>query len=135
MKTIKQLSKELKVTPQAIYKKVNNQLHDELMNHLTKGEKGETLVDAEGIEIIKQSFTKQVDETVNSKVDMNLIEMLKTELDYKNKLIESQSRQIENYQKILAVEQQQRLLLMETREVKQLGFFEKLFKKGGSDAS
>ena len=137
-KTIKQLSKELKVTPQAIYKKINNQLNNELLNHITKGKRGETLVDKEGEDIIKSTFHKPVEQHNVNSLNNSLLDILKTELEQKNILIESLTRQNENLirqnenaQKLLANQQQQNQLLIEGSSQK-LGFFDKWFKRSNN---
>lgn len=80
MKTIAELSKELNVTPQAIYKKVNKQLKQQLKNHLHKGNKGETLIDEEGQVILRDGFKpvfKLVQQPDLTTVNKLLLEQIK----------------------------------------------------------
>lgn len=55
MKTIKELAKELNLSKQAIYKKINTQLSSELEGHIFK-DQNIIMVDDIGIEVIKNSI-------------------------------------------------------------------------------
>lgn len=94
MKTIAELSKELNVTPQAVYKKLNKQFKQQLKNHLHKGDKGETLIDKEGQSILSDSF-KQAFKTVQQPVDSTVNELFNEQLKSKDLQINALNAQID----------------------------------------
>jgi predicted ArsR family transcriptional regulator len=120
MQTVKEVAEELDISTQAVYKKLN-QLQTELNNHIhevAKGNKTVKAVDRKGIEIIKDSLVKPVDQQVCNQVGNQLqvetmeilretIDTLKNQMDKKDKEIQqlkedykeqlkSKDRQIEN---------------------------------------
>src|SRR6056297_292176 len=120
MQTIKEVAEELDISTQAVYKKLN-QLQTELNNHIhevAKGNKTVKAVDRKGIEIIKDSLVKPVDQQVCNQVGNQLqvetmeilretIDTLKNQMDKKDREIQqlkedykeqlkSKDRQIEN---------------------------------------
>ena len=69
MKTVAEVAKELQVTPQAVYKRLN-QFNNRFKTHIHKGLKGETL-DAEGclkrcLNLLKQQVQQPMINCLNS---------------------------------------------------------------------
>lgn len=86
MKTVAEIAKEIGVTPQAVYKRINNQLKTSLKGSLNKGLKGETLLDVDGERIIKEAF-KPVDNQFKQPVDNQFINGLMNQLKVKDEQI------------------------------------------------
>jgi predicted ArsR family transcriptional regulator len=116
MKTVKEVAEELDISTQAVYKKLN-QLQTELNNHIhrvAKGNKTVKAVDRKGIEIIKNSLVKPIDNQVGNQLQVETmvilretIDTLKNQMELKDKEIQqlkedykeqlkSKDRQIEN---------------------------------------
>lgn len=56
MKTVSELAKELGVSPQAIYKRINDTLKVDLNKHIQKDKRQRTVITTTGEELIKRSF-------------------------------------------------------------------------------
>lgn len=142
MYTIQEVAEILNITPQAVYKKINNQLKNELATHLKQVERGNKTVKAvtsEGLEIIRESleqpvkqpfnkpFNNQFKDSSKGKED-NLIQLLeetiqtlKKQLDVKDKQIQDLNERLKeqqelnrNNQVLLHREQEQKALVSDT---------------------
>jgi hypothetical protein len=69
MKTIRQLSTELGISKEAIYKKVKFQLKDRLEGHVSKVD-NVTRIDAEGELMIRQSLHRERREAIETVMDL-----------------------------------------------------------------
>lgn len=142
MYTIQEVAEILNITPQAVYKKINNQLNNELATHLKQVERGNKTVKAvtsEGLEIIRKSLEQPVDnqfnnefnnqfKTYNTEKEDNLtklleetIQTLKKQLDVKDKQIQDLNERLKeqqelnrNNQVLLHREQEQKALVSDT---------------------
>lgn len=119
MKTIKQLSEELKISKEAIYKKIRYQLKDSLENHVVK-RSNITHIDEIGEQIIIQSLNKErqeaiqviiQDDTINNGIDeaqehvSEYIAILETQLKNKDIQIDIQNNHISRLIKQLGANQ------------------------------
>ena len=116
MLTIRQVADELNCTPQAIYKKVDNQLNNQLKPFIKEVEKGKRvikMIEPEGVEIIRKSMEQPVDnqlkqpfkaveQPVDNQVESDLLallednlEVLKQQLEVKDKQLETKDKQLE----------------------------------------
>lgn len=86
MKKIIEIARELGITPQAVYKKINKQLSKELETHVHKGEKNELLIDEEGQAIIKNSVKSNVIKPTRSRLVTNYEAQIETLLKRNNEL-------------------------------------------------
>lgn len=148
MKKVSEIAKELTVTRQSIYKRINSTLTDELTGHIFKDEKGSMLIDTEGVVILKESFTetKGVNGTVNDKEDYSTVDstdycendsansdlnkFLMKHIEDLTKQNESLINKLEIMQMLLRNEQEKgRLLLPEVTEKSNDGFLKRWFKK------
>ena len=142
MYTIQEVAEILNITPQAVYKKINNQLNNELATHLKQVERGNKTVKAvtsEGLEIIRKSLEQPVDNQLNNEFNNqfkdsskgkedNLIQLLeetiqtlKKQLDVKDKQIQDLNERLKeqqelnrNNQVLLHREQEQKALVSDT---------------------
>lgn len=135
MKSISEIARELKITPQAVYKKVNNQLKTKLKNHIHKDASGKTLIDEDGQAIIKLSVLRssQPVENQSSQSVVNQIEqenelfnLLKEQLKIKDGQIQELLNQnghliqkIENMQVLLKNEQEKNTPLIAEDRINQ----------------
>lgn len=147
MKSISDFAKELNISPQAIYKKINHQLTTELVTHIHKGLNGKTLIDEVGEIIIKESLTQKFKFSDNQfkpssqpfNSNFELVELLKKQLEVKDNQIgellnqqESLIEKIENMQILLKSEQDKKILLPnpdENRMGLKTSFLKKIFFK------
>lgn len=151
MRTVSEIAKELKITPQAVYKKVHNQLKNELKEHIHKGEKGNTLIDEGGEKIIRESLNresqpvKQPDsQQVENQLNNEFVQLLKEQLKVKDGQMQDLLNQnnsllnkIENMQILLKNEQEKTAYLtsgsaVESTEPQQpaAGFWQRIFGGG-----
>ena len=125
MYTIQEVAEILNITPQAVYKKINNQLNNELATHLKQVERGNKTVKAvtsEGLEIIRKSLEQPVDNQFNNEFNNqfnnqfkdsskgkedNLIQLLeetiqtlKKQLDVKDKQIQDLNERLKEQQEL-----------------------------------
>lgn len=144
MKSISEIAKELNISTQAIYKKVNNQLKTELSTHIHKGLNGKTFIDEKGQAIIKTSLNQQfktssqpVDNRLEDDYQKNypLIEILKKQLEVKDSQIEELLKQneslikkVENMQVLLKSEQEKTTSLLTDGQPK-LSVWQKIFRR------
>lgn len=71
MLTVQQLADKLNITPQAVYKKMNNQLLNELKPFVTvvkRGKRSVKMIKPEGVEIIANSIEQPVQQPVQQPV-------------------------------------------------------------------
>jgi len=97
MYTIKEVAQKLDITPQAVYKKLN-QLQTELNNHIHQVEKGSKTVkavDKQGLEILKDSLNQPVDNQVDNQFKTETMEILRETIDTLNNQIEVKDKQIQ----------------------------------------
>lgn len=141
MKSIPQIAREIGVTPQAVYKKVNNQLSTSLKPFLHKSEKGKISISIEGESLIKESFNKTSTSDVNSdssdsqsqdnQMTSEFILFLQQQIKVKDEQIQEMLKQNQNMQVLLKQEQERTLLIteLEDEEPKNITFWNKMFKK------
>lgn len=147
MLTIKQVADEIGCSVQAIYKKVNEQMINELkpfIKEVKRGKRTVKMISSEGVELIKASMDKAVDTTVDEPVlnsneqlinTLNdTLHTLKSQLEVKdnqikelNDLLRVQQELNKNNQVLLGRSQDQEQKLLESTEKKSL--FYRLFKK------
>lgn len=115
MLTVQQLADKLGITPQAVYKKINQQLANELKPFVVEVKRGKRtvkMIEQGGLEIIANSLEQAVDEPVvelNNNGSQQLISLLEETIDVlrgqlaikdeqliaKDKQLESKDKQIE----------------------------------------
>lgn len=132
MKKVSEIAKELGVSPQAIYKRINKTFKQPLKQHVHKDEKGKTLIDSEGIEIIRRSFEPAVQQPFKQpfkqpfnngsqerliESQAKQIEMMDKQLSGKDKQISEKDIQIQNLQRSIEIMQ---MLLKKEQEKGQL---------------
>lgn len=140
MRTVNQIAKELGVSPQAIYKKVNGSLKGDLKKNIHKDKiTGKTLIDDKGFEIIKARSiqTNKAPAGSNQEPDQipnSFVTLLGDQLKEKDRQIAELMNQnkslidkLENMQVLLKNEQQQQALLVDNSN-KKTGLFDRLFK-------
>lgn len=103
MKTIKQLSAELGISKEAVYKKLRFQLREQLESHITKVD-NVTHIDEEGEEIIRQSLCLDRREALEGVIEggstavqphlTEYIQLLQNQLKTKDVQIEAQNGHI-----------------------------------------
>lgn len=106
MKTIQEVAELLQVTPQAIYKKINNQFNNQLKEHVKqvkKGNKSVKVVTDKGIELLRESLQQTVQQPVQQQfnnssttVESPLIELLQDTIDTLNRQLEVKDKQIQD---------------------------------------
>lgn len=104
MKTVSELAKELNVTPQAIYKRLNKTLKTELKRHVQTDESGKKVITSDGVALIKRSFEQDLNafKTDSKQEQPEIIEHMKQEIEYlrkqlsqKDELIAKKDEQIQ----------------------------------------
>jgi len=138
MKTISEIAKLCGVSRQSIYSKVNSKsLQGLLTGHIHKNDKGFTVFDDEGVNIISCQYDSQftvknesIDCKPDSKLDSEIIEILKEQIKIKDNRIDTLMNQMENMQVLLKQEQNTVKLL----EEKHTPFINKFFKKKGTSS-
>ena len=102
MKTIQEVAEILNVTPQAIYKKINNQFNNQLkdqVKQVKRGNKTVKVVTDKGIEILRESMEQPVKQQFNNEfnnVSQPLIDLLQGTIDTLNRQIEVKDKQIQD---------------------------------------
>jgi hypothetical protein len=150
MRSVSEIAKDLRITPQAVYKKVHNQLKNELKGHVHKDGKGKTLIDEEGEQIIKgslnrdsQPFKQPDSQPGENQLNNEFVLLLKDQLKVKDCQIQDLMNQngslldkIENMQVLLKNEQEKTAYLTsgphtESEEQKKStqGFWQRIFSK------
>lgn len=87
MLTVQQLADKLEITPQAVYKKINQQLVNELKPFIVEVKRGKRtvkMIESRGVEIIGNSLKQPVQENVNeldNKDSQRLITILEETID------------------------------------------------------
>ena len=96
MKTVAQVAKELQVTPQAIYNRINKTFKTELKQHVKKDNGGKTVISEAGVELIKRSFEQVLNEfeTGFKQVETDIAEHLRQENEYLRKQLAYKDEQI-----------------------------------------
>ena len=95
--TIKQIATLLEVTPQAIYKRINDtDGNNELIKYIQTDDKGRKLIDNDGLEYLRQVFNKTVEKEPRNDLNSELIEVLKTEIKRRDNEIERLYRELES---------------------------------------
>lgn len=96
MKTVAQVASELKVTPQAIYKRINKTFKTELKQHVKKDNSGKTVISEVGVDLIKRSFEQVLNEfeTGFKQVETDITDHLKQEIEYLRNQIAKKDEQI-----------------------------------------
>jgi hypothetical protein len=76
--SIKQVATVLEVTPQAIYKRINDtDGNNELIKYIQTDDKGRKLIDNNGLEYLRQAFNKTAENEPRNDLNNELIEVLK----------------------------------------------------------
>lgn len=102
MKTIQEVAEILNVTPQAIYKKINNQFNNQLkdqVKQVKRGNKTVKVVTDKGIEILRESMEQPVKQQFNNEfnnVSQPLIDLLQGTIDTLNRQLEVKDKQIQD---------------------------------------
>lgn len=102
MKTIQEVAELLNVTPQAIYKKINNQLNNQLkdqVKQVKRGNKTVKVVTDKGIELLRESMEQPVKQQFNNEfnnVSQPLIDLLQGTIDTLNRQLEVKDKQIQD---------------------------------------
>lgn len=111
--TVAEFAKLAGISRQAIYSRLDSQEFTKYVKIDTTGKKPIKLVNTEALQFFQQKEVNQVDSQINNvsvKKDNildNLIEALKDELKQKDKVIESQQKQLQDLTRLL--DQQQRI--------------------------
>lgn len=160
--TIKELAEQIGYTPQALYKKINNPLNP--LNKLVKTVKSVKYLPKSCISVISEEVENlkplndlnhnlnslnnesiynsapdaEQKQTENTDISKAIIEMLKNELEVKNKHIEELNNRLSELTNTLQREQElnriqqeinaKNLLLLESKENKRKGIFKRIFK-------
>jgi len=152
MKTILQIAKEIGVSKQAVYKRYKGKLHTEVSPyvHIKDGatyilEQGESIIKADfekNSDILNGTHTEHIGSTsepqteriqdVPSDTVNTLIQMLKSELEAKNKQIEELMATIKIQAESIKATQQNELaetIIPQLREGKKENFFKRIFSR------
>lgn len=129
MKTITEVAKLLNVSQQAIYKKVNKQLHNELkpfIQDIKRGSKLVKVINDEGVELIRASLEFNAQQPIETQLITNnselLIISLRENIEDLRKQLEIKDIQIAvaneltKNQQILALRLKERQPLLENRK-------------------
>lgn len=111
MKTVAEVAKELQVTPQAVYKRLN-QFNNRFKTHIHKGLKGEKLLDAEGESILKEMF-KPVETTSSTTDDKLFINSLLEQLKVKDQQLQEKDEQI---RQLIQINQTNQMVLLQAQK-------------------
>lgn len=111
MKTVAEIAKELQVTPQAVYKRLN-QFNNRFKTHIHKGLKGEKLLDAEGESILKEMF-KPVETTDSTTVNQQFINSLLEQLKVKDQQLQEKDEQI---RQLIQINQTNQMVLLQAQK-------------------
>lgn len=79
MKSVLEIAKENGVSVQSVYKKINKTMVNELNGCIKKGERGETLINKHGEQLLMDSFNKSVQSKVERVVKSGFIVYPETE--------------------------------------------------------
>lgn len=109
MLTVQQLADKLEITPQAVYKKINNQLLNELKPFVVvikRGKRFVKMIKPEGVEIIESSLEQPVQQPVVELVDESsttivhlleeTIDVLRNQLAIKDEQLTAKDKQIKD---------------------------------------
>jgi len=95
--SIKQVATVLEVTPQAIYKRINDtDGNNELIKYIQTDDKGRKLIDNNGLEYLRQAFNKTAENEPRNDLNNELIEVLKAEIKRRDNEIERLYRELES---------------------------------------
>lgn len=95
--SIKQVATVLEVTPQAIYKRINEtEGNNELSKYIQTDDKGHKLINNDGLEYLRQVFNKATDNAPLNDSNNELIEMLKAEVKRRDGEIERLYRELDS---------------------------------------
>lgn len=140
--SVGQVAKELNISTQAIYLKINSSMSEELapfIKEVARGKRTIKMIEPKGVELIRESLDIQVDEVVakdNTSIDKDIlkllqdtIEVLREQLLAKdeqirelNKMVRDQSELNKNSQVLLHRQQDHKVL-------EERGWFDKLIKR------
>lgn len=73
MKSPYQIAKEIGVSHQSVYRRLETTLRNEMQGHVHTSEKGKMLIDADGEEIIRNSFAKQEETVSQSETEVEFL--------------------------------------------------------------
>ena len=140
--SVGQVAKELNISTQAIYLKINDSMYNDLkpfVKEVARGKRTIKMIEPKGVELIRESLDIQVDEVVakdNTSIDKDIlkllqdtIEVLREQLLAKdeqirelNKMVRDQSELNKNSQVLLHRQQDHKVL-------EERGWFAKLIKR------
>lgn len=136
-----QISKELGITTQAIYRKINKTLKTELQPHI-EIVNGQTLISENGVEIIKNSLQQVVNglQPVDNQAELEfyrdqiikLQDDLKIEREHSRNMADELVRLNENNQTIL---REYNLLKLQPPAADKVKFWQRIFKKNDTPQS
>lgn len=169
--TIKEFAAAVGYTPQGIYRMINNNLND--LSKVVKTVKGVKYIPKSCISVISAEFVNENEENTlndflnknndilndfskssetapapekdqaNTKITIEIVEMLKAELEIKNKQIEELNNRLADITETLQREQElnrrqqeisaKNLLMLESKDQKKKGIFKRLFKKNKTE--
>ena len=129
MKKISEVAKELGVSRQTVYRRVTKNATAELQSHVTKDDRGTTLIDTEGVAILTKMFDCNTDSNADNQsysksysADNLLIEMMQKQISEKDEMIKDLLRKLEIMQVLLKNEQEKGQLLIEENNEPRKGF-------------
>ena len=103
MKTIKEVAEELEISVQAIYKKINKSMKNELSEHLKQTD-GQLFIDDNGFKLIKKSMEPSILNQTNTNLNQlnsdlsqfttDISVFLKEQIILKDKIIEAKEKLI-----------------------------------------
>lgn len=96
LRTISQIAKELNVSRQTVYNRINNNpdLSSRLCQYTVK-QQNRTLYTLQAVELIKQAFDKSVKSNIDVKFTSNIIDTLTQQLTVKDSQITSLQKEVE----------------------------------------
>jgi len=137
--TVKEFSELAQVTPQYIYKQLNNKKNNHLQTSL-KIENGKKYINIQALKCFKKDeVVKQSEQSLNQNNNqlndslIKQIEFLQSQLEQKDNQLSEKDKQIEKLhqitenQQVLLKNEQEKLLLLENKTGK--GLFQRFFKR------
>lgn len=144
--SVGQVAKELNISTQAIYLKINSSMSEELapfIKEVARGKRTIKMIESEGVELIRASLDIQVDEVVakdNTSIDKDILKLLQDTIEVLRDQLLAKDEQISKLNERLKESQQitqnHQVLLKDSKEkeqdllmIEEKGWFDRLFKK------